>query len=477
MEELFKKRFESFEPAPPENMLNNILEKAKKGNTPKTSKKVLSKKILYTTVAAIAAIAIISLVTFSNSKKNDIPSNNKLTNTINTDKQVNLKTENIAVDTQNPTKNNLKSTPVKTKNNSSKLENRETTDDFQIIAERTSCTGSAFLRTDVDVTGSWSSNTSGINFEYSDSSQTTVYFNGEGTVIFTFELSDQSKSDTFALTFYKPADITYTMTPADCGETNGTIVFTTKNSENRFFDNFSGSYDISTSGNSVNINNVPSGALSLTFKDQFSCSYSQLFSVASNRIEGEISYNNTIVNKATLFTTNITNSDVSYQWDFGDNGVSTSKTPTHTYKREGTYNIKLIVKKAICTDTLRKSITITKAADDNNNNDNSNDDTNNDNNTNTSSVNKFIIPNVITPNGDGKNDIFKISYPDNIKEFHAYILNKSGVIIAKWDNPEGTWDGYYKGEIVPSNTYYYVIKGIYTDGTTFEFKKFIELYK
>ena len=473
MEDLFKNRFENFEPTPPKDMLNNIINKAKQSNTA-SPKKILSKRVLYTVTAA-AVVALVSFITLSQNNKTENKIDELISTTNNIDKQNTPIKQTNSINKDKNLDNKLFTTNSTSENNSAALKTRETTDDFHIIADRITCTGSVFIKTDIDVNGSWSSNTSGVNFEYSDSSQTTVYFNGEGKIIFTFELADHSKLDTFALIFYKPVNINYTMTAADCGEENGKVIFTSNS--DRTFNNFSGSYDITTSGKNVTIDNLPSGALSLTFKDLFFCDYSKLFSVASNRIEGEISYNNTIVNKATLFSTNITNSGVTYQWYFGDNGISTEEKPSHTYQNEGTYTVKLVVKKAICIDTLRKNITITKESNNGSNDDNNNDSNNDSNDQNKPTVNKFIIPNVITPNGDGKNDVFKISYPDNIKEFHAYILNKSGIVIAKWDDPKGTWDGSYKGKIVPTNTYYYVIKGTYTDGTLYEFKSFIEVYK
>ena len=44
---------------------------------------------------------------------------------------------------------------------------------------------------------------------------------------------------------------------------------------------------------------------------------------------------------------------VSFQWDFGDGGTSTSTNPTHTYTSLGNYSVKLIITNAKgCTDTL-----------------------------------------------------------------------------------------------------------------------------
>jgi PKD repeat protein len=57
--------------------------------------------------------------------------------------------------------------------------------------------------------------------------------------------------------------------------------------------------------------------------------------------------------------TNITIGDgVSYQWDFGDGGGSTSKNTTHTYTAVGTYTVKLVAVNGGGTREVTKVITL-----------------------------------------------------------------------------------------------------------------------
>ena len=70
-----------------------------------------------------------------------------------------------------------------------------------------------------------------------------------------------------------------------------------------------------------------------------------------------------------------------------------------------------------------------------------------------------LIPNAISPNGDGKNDVWKL-------EFLALLYPGAEIdIYTRWGenifHSEGyatPWDGTYKGDKLAVGTYYYVIK-------------------
>lgn len=48
-----------------------------------------------------------------------------------------------------------------------------------------------------------------------------------------------------------------------------------------------------------------------------------------------------------------------WAWDFGDGGTSTDRNPTHTYRIDGTYNVRLIVTNNLGSDTAFQSINVT----------------------------------------------------------------------------------------------------------------------
>lgn len=58
------------------------------------------------------------------------------------------------------------------------------------------------------------------------------------------------------------------------------------------------------------------------------------------------------------------------------------------------------------------------------------------------------MPNTFTPNGDGKNDIF-------MKDYQMKVFDRAGQLL--YSGNEG-WDGTYKGNKMPKDTYYFVIE-------------------
>ena len=90
-----------------------------------------------------------------------------------------------------------------------------------------------------------------------------------------------------------------------------------------------------------------------------------------------------------------------------------------------------------------------------------------------------VIPNVITPNGDGINDVYTLGYVNNKgqrvggisnpchDEIKVQIFNRWGILIYENnDYPEFQWDGKNKnGNDVPAGTYFVLIHGTYGNET------------
>ena len=76
-------------------------------------------------------------------------------------------------------------------------------------------------------------------------------------------------------------------------------------------------------------------------------------------------------------------------------------------------------------------------------------------------------PNAFSPNDDGVNDIWKVSYRSLI-DFHCEIFNRNGQRIYGFDDPSDGWDGTWNGKKVKSGVYYYVISAKGADGKNYK---------
>src|SRR5205085_1388168 len=70
----------------------------------------------------------------------------------------------------------------------------------------------------------------------------------------------------------------------------------------------------------------------------------------------------------------------------------------------------------------------------------------------------FYIPNAFTPNNDGKNDCFSVRYWGYTQSFEMNIYNRWGERVFHTNNIQACWNGFYKGELQPSETFIYIIK-------------------
>jgi len=158
----------------------------------------------------------------------------------------------------------------------------------------------------------------------------------------------------------------------------------------------------------------------------FTASYYDLlnYKIKSDRIEIEV---NTPLH---LWTDSIAYS--TYLWDFGDG------TPTvegidvqHSFEaaQDGFYNITLkVINPNGCTETDTKKIWITIPT----------------------------KPSIITPNGDGVNDVF-------MKDSYLKLYNRNGILIFEGNNG---WDGTFKNKTVSNGTYFYVLTISSENGVT-----------
>jgi gliding motility-associated-like protein len=87
-----------------------------------------------------------------------------------------------------------------------------------------------------------------------------------------------------------------------------------------------------------------------------------------------------------------------------------------------------------------------------------------------------FVPNVFTPNGDGKNDIL-FAYSNYIDKLEMRIFNQYGQQVQLITDPRKGWDGKYKGTPQPVGVYVYTVKATMTDGRVIQLKGNITLLR
>jgi gliding motility-associated-like protein len=127
----------------------------------------------------------------------------------------------------------------------------------------------------------------------------------------------------------------------------------------------------------------------------------------------------------------------SYIWSFGDGNTSIESSPSYTYFENGNYIVTLnITGDYGCVDSAQALISI---------------------NTIVSEIVQ-LIPNAISPNGDGKNDHWELDFLNLLyPAARVEIYNRWGQQIFFTEGLYTPWDGNHHGEPAPDGTYYYVI--------------------
>ncbi len=117
---------------------------------------------------------------------------------------------------------------------------------------------------------------------------------------------------------------------------------------------------------------------------------------------------------------------IKYTWDFGDGNTSKELLPIYSYNTQGSFTVKLSVKmSASCQDTIQISVPIQY----------------------------FKVPNIITPNGDDKNEAFVIEGIQDNGDWGFEFYNRWGKLL--YDNK--AYDNTYEAKEISDGVYYYLI--------------------
>ena len=90
---------------------------------------------------------------------------------------------------------------------------------------------------------------------------------------------------------------------------------------------------------------------------------------------------------------------------------------------------------------------------------------------------EIFIPSAFSPNGDGRNDVFRIGSVlfEKLQEFR--IFNRWGVEVFSGNTIDAVWDGTYKDEKQPIGVYNYIIRIGYPNGVTKTYKGDVTLLR
>ncbi|TCD10137.1 gliding motility-associated C-terminal domain-containing protein [Pedobacter frigidisoli] len=72
-------------------------------------------------------------------------------------------------------------------------------------------------------------------------------------------------------------------------------------------------------------------------------------------------------------------------------------------------------------------------------------------------ANVSIANNILTPNGDGKNDFFVVKGIEQYPTNKLSIFDRGGRLLYSTINYQNNWDGYFNGKPLMEDTYYYLL--------------------
>ena len=75
----------------------------------------------------------------------------------------------------------------------------------------------------------------------------------------------------------------------------------------------------------------------------------------------------------------------------------------------------------------------------------------------------IYVPSAFSPNGDGHNDYLDVFTP-GMREIRFWVFNRWGQLMFETRDPKQRWDGYFKGNRQPLETYVWIAEGITLTG-------------
>jgi len=205
---------------------------------------------------------------------------------------------------------------------------------------------------------------------------------------------------------------------------------------------------ISNLDSSITIQTTPgTNTYSYEVVDNFGCTNNEEITITTTPYvtayfeasQDTVVYTDGMVQFSNLSTPDPQTTLVSSEWDFGDGQFSTEDEPEHNFNYVGTYSVELTVTDEIgCTDVHSSEVVAVE--------------------------DYFIwIPTAFTPNGDGKNDIYKPILHNVTKSgFELFIYDRWGKVVYQSKDIHSGWNGIRQdnGISAESSSYSFVMRFI-----------------
>lgn len=233
----------------------------------------------------------------------------------------------------------------------------------------------------------------------------------------------------------KPTIASLNIQPSECGTASGSILMNVSAGTNTPI-----SYTLNGSSQSSSIfNGLTSGSYTLSFTDGNGCQSKDSVVFIPEVITTIADFSMSPDHGVSPLIVSIINESINatdYAWSVNGSTYGSSMS-AFTFDTSGVYTIELIAWQSdtSCSDTFSVSIVV---------------------------IDSLIIPTIITPNQDGKNDEWILQnvdqlFPDN----EVIIFNRWGSIV--FESEKGKyeikpWDGTHKGKELPMGTYFYIIR-------------------
>ena len=199
----------------------------------------------------------------------------------------------------------------------------------------------------------------------------------------------------------------------------------------------------STSGATINVTGeaAPGGVVSVSARNNCGSSSAVTTSITVNPLP-VVSIqvpapNAQIIDDLLSFTSSVDIPVSSYAWSFGDGGSASDSDPQHTYTSEGQFNVVLVVETtAGCEGNAGANLNITEFP----------------------VLSSSAIKNVVTANGDEKNDKLIVENIERFPNNTISVLDRWGAEVHSQDAYNNDWDFRKGGNYLPAGSYVCIVK-------------------